>query len=299
MGRGLVEPVDDLRATNPPTQRPAARRPGRRLPRSRVRPEAAAPHDLHVARLWPQLAAQRAQRRRPAELLAALPHAAAGRSAARRRHRHHGQCRDRSPPCPPARGPIELWTTRVQSVFLDTFGRPDPNQDPPCERTERHDRGADAAPDERPAAAPASDVATAAGPPSWPPATARPIRSSRRLYLLVYSRLPDEAERDIGRAIVRRKGNFAAAGGRRPDVGAAEHAGVRVQGLNARHAVRPWTGRYQENDMTTHRNCEGITRRDCLQLGLGGLLGRRPGRRAPRQRPRPRSARRGRPRRAS
>src|SRR4026209_2661311 len=24
--------------------------------------------------------------------------------------------------------------------------------------------------------------------------------------------------------------------------------------------------------MTTHRNCEGITRRDSLQLGLGGLL---------------------------
>src|SRR5262245_57225934 len=24
--------------------------------------------------------------------------------------------------------------------------------------------------------------------------------------------------------------------------------------------------------MTTHRNCEGISRRDCLQLGLGGLL---------------------------
>ena len=29
----------------------------------------------------------------------------------------------------------QLWTTRVQSVFLDTFGRPNPNQDPPCERT--------------------------------------------------------------------------------------------------------------------------------------------------------------------
>ena len=34
MGRGIVEPVDDLRATNPPTQRPAARRPGRRLPQA-------------------------------------------------------------------------------------------------------------------------------------------------------------------------------------------------------------------------------------------------------------------------
>jgi hypothetical protein len=30
---------------------------------------------------------------------------------------------------------MELWTARSQSVFLDAFGRPDPNQDPPCERT--------------------------------------------------------------------------------------------------------------------------------------------------------------------
>ena len=29
----------------------------------------------------------------------------------------------------------QLWTTRSNSLFLDTFGRPDPNQNPPCERT--------------------------------------------------------------------------------------------------------------------------------------------------------------------
>ena len=29
----------------------------------------------------------------------------------------------------------QVWTTRVDSVFLDTFGRPNENQDPPCERT--------------------------------------------------------------------------------------------------------------------------------------------------------------------
>jgi hypothetical protein len=29
----------------------------------------------------------------------------------------------------------QLWTHRSSSLFLDTFGRPDPNQDPPCERT--------------------------------------------------------------------------------------------------------------------------------------------------------------------
>ena len=29
----------------------------------------------------------------------------------------------------------QIWTHRVSSLFLDAFGRPDPNQDPPCERT--------------------------------------------------------------------------------------------------------------------------------------------------------------------
>jgi len=36
---------------------------------------------------------------------------------------------------PPRSRAMELWTVRTQSVFLDSFGRPDPNQDPPCERT--------------------------------------------------------------------------------------------------------------------------------------------------------------------
>lgn len=30
---------------------------------------------------------------------------------------------------------MQLWTNRVDSEFLDAFGRPDANQDPPCERT--------------------------------------------------------------------------------------------------------------------------------------------------------------------
>jgi hypothetical protein len=36
---------------------------------------------------------------------------------------------------PPGARASEIWTHRVPSLFLDTFGRPDPNQDPPCERT--------------------------------------------------------------------------------------------------------------------------------------------------------------------
>src|SRR5262249_58325954 len=36
---------------------------------------------------------------------------------------------------PPRSRANAIWTHRVPSLFLDTFGRPDPNQDPPCERT--------------------------------------------------------------------------------------------------------------------------------------------------------------------
>ncbi len=36
---------------------------------------------------------------------------------------------------PPGTRAAALWTVRTESLFLDAFGRPDPNQDPPCERT--------------------------------------------------------------------------------------------------------------------------------------------------------------------
>jgi hypothetical protein len=36
---------------------------------------------------------------------------------------------------PPRTRAAAVWTHRTPSLFLDTFGRPDPNQDPPCERT--------------------------------------------------------------------------------------------------------------------------------------------------------------------
>ena len=36
---------------------------------------------------------------------------------------------------PPGSRAMQLWTYRSSSLFLDTFGRPDLNQDPPCERS--------------------------------------------------------------------------------------------------------------------------------------------------------------------
>ncbi|MGE3780715.1 MAG: DUF1553 domain-containing protein, partial [Pirellulaceae bacterium] len=36
---------------------------------------------------------------------------------------------------PPGSRATQVWTFRASSLFLDTFGRPDANQDPPCERS--------------------------------------------------------------------------------------------------------------------------------------------------------------------
>ena len=53
MGRGIVDPVDDIRATNPPTQRRRFSRPCRRFPPQWLRHEKAAANHHVVARLWP------------------------------------------------------------------------------------------------------------------------------------------------------------------------------------------------------------------------------------------------------
>src|SRR4029079_13782289 len=76
------------------------------------------------------------------------------------------------------------------------------------------------------------------------------------LYLLVYSCLPDGAECDIGRELFAEKENS-----RRQ---AAEDL------LWALLTTPEFM--FKDSLMTTHRNCEGFSRRDCIKLGLGGLL---------------------------
>jgi hypothetical protein len=204
MGRGLVEPVDDLRATNPPTNGP----------------------------LLEALAAEfRAQRYDLKKLLrticssyvyglSSLP---SERNAADRQNysRHYRQrlrgealldavsditgIGDSFSAMPAGSRASELWTTRVQSVFLDTFGRPNPNQDPPCERTsdttvtqtlhlmnapQLHQR-----------------VTADKGRAAELAASEKTVdQIVEELYLLVYSRLPDEAEREIGRGLFAENG---------------------------------------------------------------------------------------------
>ena len=89
---------------------------------------------------------------------------------------------------------MEAWTVRMSSLFLDSFGRPDPNQDPPCERTpdtsvvqslhlmNSPNLHAKITSDEGRAAKLAASAKT-------------PDEIIGELYLVVYARLPNETER--------------------------------------------------------------------------------------------------------
>ena len=134
MGRGLVEPIDDMRATNPPSNGPLLdaladhfrkqnydqKKLLRTLLTSHIYGLSSLPSKTNVGDLRNYSRHYR-QRLRGEVLLDALtditgvPEVFAA--------------------APPRTRAIELWTVRTQSIFLDSFGRPDPNQDPPCERT--------------------------------------------------------------------------------------------------------------------------------------------------------------------
>jgi hypothetical protein len=203
MGRGLVEPVDDLRATNPPTNGPlldalaADFRSGkydlkhliRTICTSYVYGLSSLPTERNVGDRQNYSRHYRSRLRGEvlldavsditgvAETFSAMP---AGSRA------------------------NQLWTTRVQSVFLDTFGRPNPNQDPPCERTsdttvtqtlhlmnapQLHQRVT-------------SDSSRAA---QLAAGDKLPDDIVEELYLLIYSRPPEAAEREIGRELFAEK----------------------------------------------------------------------------------------------
>ncbi|HZN34349.1 MAG TPA: DUF1549 and DUF1553 domain-containing protein, partial [Pirellulaceae bacterium] len=199
MGRGLVEPVDDLRATNPPTNGPLLealaaefraqkydlKKLLRTITTSYVYGLSSLPSDRNAADRQNYSRHYRQRLRGEALLDAVTDITGQGESFSA---------------MPAGSRATELWTTRVQSVFLDTFGRPNPNQDPPCERTsdttvtqtlhlmnapQLHQR---VTADKSRAAELAATSKT-------------PEEIVEELYLLVYSRLPDAAEREIGRGL--------------------------------------------------------------------------------------------------
>lgn len=204
MGRGLVEPVDDLRATNPALNAP--------LLEALAEDFAAHGYDLkHLIRriVLSQVYA-----------LSSVP--TEGNSLDTRAFARHYRQQLRAEVLhdsilqvtgasesfegmPPGAQARELWTHRINSQFLDAFGRPDPNQDPPCERiteptvvqtlhlmnSERLSRQIQS--DAGRAAKLAASERTAA-------------EIVEELYLSIYSRRPTDSELQIGVSLYENEG---------------------------------------------------------------------------------------------
>ena len=134
MGIGLVEPVDDLRATNPPSneallnaladdfrdQKFDLKKLVRRIATSYVYGLSSLPTDRNLTdtRNYSRHYRQRLRAEVMLDsvgLITGIP--------------------DSFSAMPADSSARQIWTHRIGSLFLDAFGRPDPNQDPPCERT--------------------------------------------------------------------------------------------------------------------------------------------------------------------
>ncbi|HVW02931.1 MAG TPA: DUF1549 and DUF1553 domain-containing protein [Planctomycetaceae bacterium] len=134
MGRGLVEPVDDLRATNPPSNEALLnaladdfRGHGynikhliRTITTSYVYGLSSIPNDRNAVD-GQNYSRHYRQRLRAEVLLDSVVQIT--------------EIPENSAAMPAGSRTKEIWSHRIESLFLDTFGRPDPNQDPPCERT--------------------------------------------------------------------------------------------------------------------------------------------------------------------
>ncbi|MCA9198849.1 MAG: DUF1549 domain-containing protein, partial [Planctomycetales bacterium] len=133
MGRGIVEPVDDIRATNPPSNGPLLKALGdefrrvdfdlkelvRTIANSYVYGLSSLPNERNVSdnRNY----SRHYRKRLRAEVMLDAITEITGVD-------------DSFQAMPSGARSTQLWTHRIDSVFLDTFGRPDANQDPPCER---------------------------------------------------------------------------------------------------------------------------------------------------------------------
>jgi hypothetical protein len=134
MGRGIVDPVDDIRATNPASNPELLdalavdfRKNGCDLKKliktictSGAYQLSTTPNDRNGADL--RNYSRHYRQRLRAEVLLDMVSDITG-------------VPEKFEAMPPGSRAMEVWTARSQSVFLDSFGRPDPNQDPPCERT--------------------------------------------------------------------------------------------------------------------------------------------------------------------
>lgn len=193
MGRGLVEPIDDMRATNPPSNGPLLEALAEHFRKEKFDQKKLLRTILtsHVYGLSSIPGPQNAgdlrnysrhyrQRLRGEVLLDALTDVTG--------------VPETFAAAPPRTRAMELWTVRTQSVFLDSFGRPDPNQDPPCERTS--DTSVVQALHMMNSPRLHAKVTAEDGRAALLAASKRPTAEIvEELYLLVYCRFPSEMER--------------------------------------------------------------------------------------------------------
>ena len=204
MGRGLVEPVDDLRATNPPSNGPLLEALGKDL----------ADHGFDLKHLVRQIATSYIYG------LSSLP--GERNVVDTRNYSRHYRTRQRAEvlqdsvvavtgvpetyaAMPPGSNARQIWTHRIGSLFLDAFGRPDPNQDPPCERTSEttvvqalHLMNAETL---------YRKVTSDSGRAARLAASEKtPAEIVKELYLLAYSREPAEDELQIGLKVFAEEG---------------------------------------------------------------------------------------------
>ena len=196
MGRGFVEPVDDLRATNPPTNEPLLkalaeefRRQGydlksllRIITNSHVYSLSSLANERNLADTK-NYSRHLRQRLRAEVLLDAMSDITG--------------VPYQFTAMPPRSRAAEIWTHRVNSLFLDTFGRPGRDQAPPCERTSEttvtqalHLMNSPALYEKV-----TSDAGTAA---KLADSDRTDYQIIEKLYLLVYNRYPGDQELLMG-----------------------------------------------------------------------------------------------------
>jgi WD40 repeat protein len=133
LGRGFVEPVDDFRISNPASNEPLLNALAedfasrgydlkqliRTILNSRLYQLSSAPNEYNLADT--KNYSRSLRRRLPAEvLLDAMDDVT--------------EVRDTFNGCPPGTRAMATWSYKVESHFMDAFGRPNPSSDCPCER---------------------------------------------------------------------------------------------------------------------------------------------------------------------
>lgn len=196
MGRGIVEPVDDLRATNPASNPPLLKALAddfrqhkydlkhliRTIVSSTVYGLSSEPNERNSADTRNYSRHYR-QRLRAEVMLDAIADIT--------------QVANSFQGVPANSRAVAIWTHRTPSLFLDTFGRPDPNQDPPCERTP--DTSVTQALHLMNSPELHRKITSDEGRAAKLAATGKnPAEIVEELYLLVYNRLPTDEEKAIG-----------------------------------------------------------------------------------------------------